>query len=451
MRLLAVFAAFSLLALPALGASRAVRETPVVIAAREAAPAVVNISTEIVRNSPSPFAGDPFFDRFFRDFFGDMPGRSERSTSLGSGVVVDDKGRILTNEHVVRNASRIMVTFSDGDTREAKLVGADARTDLAVLKVEGKKFPYVTMGRSDDLMIGETVIAIGNPFGLSHTVTTGVVSAVNRSIKGGDGRKFTEFIQIDASINPGNSGGPLLNIAGELIGINAAIYQSAEGIGFAIPVDKAKRIMADLISYGEVHRAYVGLFVQDIDEDLAAHYELSRPEGVLVRKVVDGGPGDAAGVRRGDLIVAVDGAKVDSRGDFFDKLAGFTANSRIRLTLKSKGGERVVSLTASETPAGFGKETAREWLGLTVTSNSEKVAKKYKAATSKGVVVTQVTSGSAADEVGIEPGDVLRQVNDDEVADEEGFYRSVGSAAARETVVVVVQRGRTAYHVTLNP
>ena len=441
-----------LCAMEAFAASRAERETPVVAAVRAAAPAVVNISTEIVTREESPFASDPFFDKFFRDFFGDAPMRERKATSLGSGVVVDPAGHILTNEHVVRNASRITVTFANSETMEAKLVGADARTDLAVLKVNsGAKLPHVEMGRSDDLMIGETVIAIGNPFGLSHTVTTGVVSAVNRTIKGGDGRTYTEFIQTDASINPGNSGGPLLNIAGELIGINAAIYQSAEGIGFAIPVDKAKRIMGDLISYGEVHRAYIGIQVQEVDADLASYYSLKKPEGVLVRRVFPGSPADRAGLKRGDLIMAVDSKTVRSKADFNEKLAGFTSKSRIRLTLKSEGAEREATLAAADIPAGYGREFSKDWLGLEVASNSEKLAKKYKQAYAKGAVVTEVVKKGSAERVGIQPGDLIRRVNDADIENEEDFYKSVVAASAMETIVLVVQRGRVAYHVSLNP
>lgn len=434
-------------------AARAVnRETPVVLAVREASPAVVNISTEVVEKKGSPFASDPFFDKFFRDFFGDYGGRERKSSSLGSGVVVDAKGHVLTNEHVVRNASRITVTFINGRTSEAKLVGADARTDLAVLRIEGERPQnYVEMGVSDDLMIGETVIAIGNPFGLSNTVTTGVVSATNRSIRGGDGRAYSEFIQTDASINPGNSGGPLLNIEGKLIGINAAIYQSAEGIGFAIPVDKARRIMADLINFGEVHRAWIGLQVQEVDSELASYYKLKKTGGVLVKSVYKGGPAQAAGVKRGDLVLAINSTPVASRSDFFDKLAGFTAKSRIRLTVKSGEGEREIHVDAAELPKGYGMEMARGWLGVEVADNGEKAAKKYNLATTKGVVVKEVVKGGAAAGIGIEPGDVIRKINDAEVEGEKEFYERVAQASTLETVVIVVQRGRVAYHVTLSP
>jgi serine protease Do len=307
------------------------------------------------------------------------------------------------------------------------------------------------MGRSDDLMIGETVIAIGNPFGLSHTVTTGVVSATNRTIKGGDGRTYTDFVQIDASINPGNSGGPLLNLDGELIGINAAIYQSAEGIGFAIPIDKAKRIVGDLIHYGEVHRAWIGLQVQEVDEDMAAYFGLSKREGVLVKRVFDGSPADRAGIKRGDLVTAFDGHAIVSRADYLDRLAGFTADSEIKLSVRSGKAERTAFLRTQEVPKGYGKDLAKDWLGVGVAKNSDKWVKRYNLATAKGVVITDVFPGGPVAEIGIKPGDVIRSVNEDEVDTEEEFYKRLLAASHLETVVLVVQRGRVAYNVPLNP
>src|SRR5204863_10077631 len=219
--------------------------------------AVVNVSAESIVREVDPF-------------FGGMlgPSRRRKTQSLGSGLIIDAAGVVLTNAHVIEGASRIVVTTLDGRELEADVLGSDRDADLAVLKVDGKNLPARPLGRSGDLMIGETVIAIGNPFGLSHTVTTGVVSALNRSLNT-DGRTYTDFIQTDASINPGNSGGPLLNIRGELIGVNTAIYGKAQGIGFAIPVDRVHRVMGDLVSFGEVRRAWVGLTVQDLTPDLA--------------------------------------------------------------------------------------------------------------------------------------------------------------------------------------
>src|SRR5205823_12274865 len=280
------------LALPAVAAARGAESDPerrslVVQAVEKASPAVVNVSTEQVverRASPFPFPQDPFFEEFFRDFVDPRP-RRFKTTSLGSGVIVAADGTIMTNVHVIERASRVRVTLNDQREFDATLVGADADADIAVLRVKaGGDLPHIPFGTSADLMIGETVIAIGNPFGLSHTVTTGVVSALNRSLNT-DGRTYYDFIQTDASINPGNSGGPLLNIKGELVGINTAIYGKAQGIGFAIPISRAKRIVQELISHGAVEAPWVGLAVQTLTPELAPHFSRRDRQGVLIRTV----------------------------------------------------------------------------------------------------------------------------------------------------------------------
>ncbi len=426
------------------------RETPVVRAVRKASPAVVNISTEIVTRG-SPFAGlNPFFEEFFRDFFGALPETARKTRSLGSGVIIAADGTILTNEHVIANASRITVTRANGETYEARLVGADGQTDVAVLRVEAEgDLPFLAMGTSEDLMIGETVIAIGNPFGLSHTVTTGVVSAVNRTIRGDNDRVYTDFIQTDASINPGNSGGPLLNILGELIGVNTAIYQKAQGIGFAIPIDKARRIVENLLEYGTVHRAWLGVHVQDLTPDLARYFGVS--QGVVITRVFEGSPAAEAGLTRGDVIVGVDGRSVEDRETFFQRLAGYTAGSRIRLDIVRRGEDRQVVVEAREIPEAYVEFLGREWLGVEVVPNSRALARRYGLFTDRGLVVTKVTPGSAAARAGIEPGDVLRQINDRPVDGLDAFREALLAASQRETVVLVVQRGRTAYYVTLTP
>ena len=251
------------------GPKIASRRGPVVVAVEKASPAVVSIfSSQEVERQPNPFSGNPFFEDFFRDFFESLPDRrTERS--LGSGVVIRPDGYILTNEHVVLQSGKIQIQLANERKLNARLVGADSDSDLAVLKVDdAKSLSHLPLGTSEDLLIGETVIAIGNPFGLSHTVTTGVVSAVNRSLNTGE-RTYYDFIQTDASINPGNSGGPLLNIKGELIGINTAIYGKAQGIGFAIPISRAKRIVEELISHGAVEAPWVGVATQTLTPELA--------------------------------------------------------------------------------------------------------------------------------------------------------------------------------------
>ncbi|MGD1999400.1 MAG: trypsin-like peptidase domain-containing protein, partial [Desulfobacterales bacterium] len=270
---------------------------------------MVNISSVIsARKRSGPFSSfglNPFFDSFFKDFFDPYLERQPERSTLGSGVILDGKrGLIITNAHVIANAGTIKVTLRDEREFEAEIVGADPDFDLAVLRIQSKALlPEVKMGSSDDLMIGETVIAIGNPFGFSHTVTTGVISAIDRSIRTDD-RVFHEFIQIDASINPGNSGGPLLNINGELIGINTAIYAKAQGIGFAIPISKTRKIISDLIAHGEVIEPWIGIIVQNIDAGLARYLNVPTKSGVLVRTVENGSPAAKAGTREGDIILA---------------------------------------------------------------------------------------------------------------------------------------------------
>ncbi|HSH69971.1 MAG TPA: trypsin-like peptidase domain-containing protein, partial [Deferrisomatales bacterium] len=366
--------------------------------------------------------------------------------------IIAADGTILTNEHVVANATRISVTLASGAEYEARLVGADARTDLAVLRVEADQpLPTVALGTSADLMIGETVIAIGNPFGLAHTVTTGVVSAVNRTIRGGDDQVYTDFIQTDAAINPGNSGGPLLNILGEMIGVNAAIYQSAEGVGFAIPVDKARRIVENLITYGEVHRAWLGVHVQDLTPELARHFGVATASGVLVSRVFAGGPGEEGGLRRGDILVGLDDRPLVDRESFFERLAGYTAGSRLAFRALRDGKAVALTVRAREIPKEYVERLSRTWLGIAVEENSRQRAGRLGLSTAAGLVVTEVVPGGAAARIGLEPGDVVLQVNDTGVGDAASYREALLRASQRETVVLVVQRGRARYHVTLSP
>ncbi|HJW70433.1 MAG TPA: trypsin-like peptidase domain-containing protein, partial [Candidatus Binatia bacterium] len=283
------------------------RRSRVVEAVERARPAVVNISTEqVVIQRPSPV--DPFFDEFFRDFFDSRPRRSTRR-SLGSGVIVRGDGTILTNEHVILRGGRIHVTLADGGEYEAKLVGRDPDADLAVLRIDAGRVPYIALGSSSDLMIGETVIAIGNPFGLSHTVTTGVVSATKRTLQTG-GRTFTDFIQTDASINPGNSGGPLVDLQGRIVGINTAIVAPSGGnvgIGFAVPINMARQVTDQLTRYGEIKRGRIGVAIQDLTPDIAQALGTKYTQGAVIARVEPGSAAERAGLRTNDLVVAVNG------------------------------------------------------------------------------------------------------------------------------------------------
>ena len=415
------------------------RRSPVVVAVERVAPAVVNIATaEVVERQVAPFPGfqDPFFDQFFGDFF--EPRRQRFTlTSLGSGALIREEGYILTNQHVVMRASKITVTLVDQREFEAELVGADADSDLAVLKLKkAGKLPVVPMGSSADLMIGETVIAIGNPFGLSHTVTTGVVSAVGRSLRT-DQETYTDLIQTDASINPGNSGGPLLNVNGEMIGINTAIYQKAQGIGFAVPVDRAKRIVGDLISYGDVLPAWVGLLVQDLTPDLAAHFGSDYRGGVLVRGIEQESPAAAAGVRRGDVVIDLDGHPVVNAGTWEARLRDQPADAELKLTLLRDEQKLVVRVNTRRFPIERADDLAWELLGLRVHERK------------KQVEVDAVRRRSSAEQIGIRPGDVIAALGGQPIDTVDAFRRKLVAHRNAQRLLVSVLRGRQLYHVPM--
>jgi serine protease Do len=441
-RLRLAWALALLAALPA-GADPFLRRTAAVEAVDKVGPAVVNITTQRVVQGASPFGGfggfrgDPFFERFFDDFF--EPRGPRTAQSLGSGVVIDEKRHVLTNEHVVAQATRIQVSLGDGREFEASLVGADPNHDLAVLRLEtDEAVPWVRPGRSHDLMVGEPVIAIGNPFGLSHTVTTGVISALDRSIRS-EGRAYHGFLQTDASINPGNSGGPLLNAAGELVAINTAIYGGAQGIGFAVPIDVARRVVRELIEHGEVAPVWLGLDFQDLAPDLVAVMELpERVTGALVTGVRERSPAATAGLSRGDVVVELDGrAFVGARG-FYELLARSTSGQRVELTFWRQGQAKTLRVTAQEIPGTLVRELALEKLGVALEPNAR-----------GGFAVTQVRPGSGAARIGVESGDVISSINGRGLRDQEALEAAVLDLRGRARALVMVHRGRGRYHVTI--
>ena len=427
------------------------RRTPLVQAVEKVGPAVVNIYTEeAVPEVQNPFRGlgDNFFDQFFKDFF---PPITSQRRSLGSGVIIDSEGHVLTNEHVVAKAVRIKVILIDQREYDARLVGADIKSDLAVIKIESReRLPFVKLGRSDDLMIGETVLAIGNPFGLQHTVTTGIISALNRSISAGQDLVYHDFIQVDASINPGNSGGPLLNINGELIGINTAIYQKAEGIGFAIPIDHAKRIKHDLISFGKVRRGWIGISVQDMTRDILRHYKMQRHQGILIQEVDENSPADKVGIERGDIITSIDGHAIKSKLDYRNRFSTYSIGNTVKLAVLHDGHERTYRLKVASIPKSFVAEFVRKRLGLLVDNITGRWVHKFQLSTKNGVVVTKSHRGSVAGRRGISPGDVIRQVNQSSVSNLQEFNKAIIDAGDRDSTLLLVQRGRYGYYVTLD-
>jgi len=414
-------------------------------------PAVVNISTsKVVEGGVNPFFSwehNELFDRFFRDFFEPYPQKYVQN-SLGSGVIIDSSHRyVLTNHHVIVRASKIHVTLSNQQEFEARVVGTDPESDLTILKIETSiEVPAIPMGRSDDLMIGETVIAIGNPFGLSHSVTTGVISALNRSVRT-EQQVYHNFIQIDAPINPGNSGGPLLNINGELIGINTAIYSGAEGIGFAIPIDRAKRIVDNLIHYGRVYMAWLGITVQDLNEKLIAYFHLPESSGALITEIVKGSPAEIGCLKRGDVITKLGKRKIASSRDYYDQLSQHTANETIEVVVYRDGKDHRTEITAASFPPERAISLAFDRLGFKVKDLTSALANKFRLAETKGVVIVDIKKGSQAEKIGLEQGDLLRGINDATITSEEDFKEAIIKFRLNKQITVLIQRGWTVYSI----
>jgi serine protease Do len=423
-RLLPPILALLSAAIPAAASPLPSRRNEVVEVVEKVAPAVVNISAEqTVRRAQSVF--DEMFFGFDR-----RPARS-----LGSGVIIDPKGIILTNDHVISGASRIRATTKGGRELECEVIGSDADNDLAVLRVKnpGAALPTIRMGSSSDLMIGETVVAIGNPFGLSNTVTAGVLSALGRSVPGENQRVYNDFLQIDAPINPGNSGGPVVNIQGEMIGVATAIIGGAQGIGFAIPVNRAKRIVADLVKFGHVQAVWVGLHGRNI----TARSEPDGPaRGYRVRAVEPASPAERAGIRPGDQIVSVDGTAIDSRESFETALSTRGPGKPMKIVLRRDGGDRTITVTGQAPPGDYGVRVLREQLGMTVRPARG------------GLRISIVEPRGAAAQAGLQNGDLLLALNGSQVRDAEDVNKVLGRDQDRTTLVMAVGRGSWEYTLT---
>jgi serine protease Do len=430
--------------------------------ATRAEPAVVNISTsQTVKNEgmrgfgapgpgqgPSPFGPNDPFEEFFRRFAPQMP-RSYKQRSLGSGFLVSADGMIVTNNHVVEHADEILVKLSGSDHQyKAKVLGTDPKTDVALVKIEPKgDIPVLKLGDSANLRVGDWVVAIGNPFGLEHTVTAGIVSAKGRAIGQGP---YDDFIQTDASINPGNSGGPLLNLQGDVIGINSSIFSESGGnmgIGFAIPSNLAKSIVEQLRTQGKVVRGWLGVMIQDVTEDLASSFKLTDPHGALVSGVKEGGPGAQAGLERGDIIVELDGKAVRSSHELPTLVAATPVGKEVDIKILREGKEKTLRAKVAEMPrdteagAEESGESSGEKLGLTVAPVTPEVARELGIEAGSGVLVRAVKSGSVAEDAGLQPGDVILEVNRKAVKSVEAFKDAVGGAKKGESLLFLVRRG----------
>jgi serine protease Do len=424
-------------------------------------PAVVNISTTKVvkmdgKRSPN---GDMFpFDRFFggeedlyKRFFGDNPEKEFKQRSLGSGFIISKDGYIFTNNHVIEKADKIKVRLSSGKEYDATVKGRDPRTDLALIKINpDNSLPTVSLGDSDRLRVGDWVMAIGNPFGLDHTVTAGIVSAKGRVIGAGP---YDNFIQTDASINPGNSGGPLFNMAGEVVGINTAIVAQGQGIGFAIPVNMAKEILEDLKAKGKVTRGWLGVSVQDITEDLAKSLKLKDRNGALVTEVFEGDPADKAGIKQGDIIIEVDGKKVKDTHELLRFVAVLPVGKKAAVKVLREGQVKELQLTVAEREekkevAGARGET-KDTFGMSVQDITPEIAKQLGLSSTGGVIATKIREGSAADEAGLQPYDVILQVNRVKVGSVKDFQREISKKTADDRVLLLIRRGKGTYYVAM--
>ncbi|HEY6005706.1 MAG TPA: trypsin-like peptidase domain-containing protein [Anaeromyxobacter sp.] len=407
------------------------RRTPVVAAVERVRGAVVNVAAEELvrfRDRRSGSMAELLFGEMFER---PQVRRGYAVTSLGSGVIVSPEGWVLTNNHVIERGTRFRVGLLDGRELLAKVVGADPSSDLAVLKLDAKeRLPYATMGSSDGLLIGETVIAIGNPFGLSHTVTTGVVSAVHRNFKAGD-RMLFDFVQTDASINPGNSGGALLDIEGRLIGVNTAILGDRNaGIGFAIPIDRARRIAEDLIAHGAVREGYVGIAVEDLPA------KDGRPDasgGVVVTGVDAGSPAERAGVRKGDLVDSVQGFTPQNAEEFRFRVRDLAVGSTARLEVTRNGSRVRFQVSAIELSPERVSELVARRTGLTLGEERGRGGAL--------VVVRTVAPRSPAARVGLQAGDLVREVNSTEVSTLAEFRRAASRARRSGELVLLIKRG----------
>ena len=395
---------------------------------RQVMPAVVNIRAEGSRSS----SGGELFEEFFGELFRNHPRPKQKS--LGSGVLIDPSGYLLTNAHVISGAEDIQVRLSDQRIYTAELVGADESTDVAVLKIEDDSpFPVASLGSSEVLQVGEWALAIGNPFGLDRTLTVGVISAKGRSDVGIE--EYEDFIQTDASINPGNSGGPLLNIRGEVVGINTAIVASGQGIGFAIPIDMARAIADQLIANGEVRRGWLGVRIQNLTPDLAESFNLDRTRGALVTETMAGTPAANAGIRRGDIILRFGGRDVRGVRDLQLKVASTVSGSFVEVVVLRDGKELPFTVTVSD------REEAVSALSRSEEKEAAGLGFDVERGSGGEVVVARIDSESAVAQSGLRPGDILLQINDFEIVDIETFNQAVSAARENQQVRLLVRRG----------
>jgi serine protease Do len=394
---------------------------------------------------------DFFGEEFFKHFFGEIPQEQMRQRSLGSGVVVSEDGYILTNNHVVAEADEIVVTFTEKEQYEAKIIGRDPKTDIALIKIEmNKKIPFAKLGDSDELRVGDWVVAIGNPFGLGNTVTAGIVSAKGRTIGAGP---YDDFIQTDASINPGNSGGPLFNLDGEVVGINTAIFSQTGGnigIGFAIPINMAKSVMSQLKDKGKVTRGWLGVTIQNVTPEIKEKFDLTKTEGALVAEVAKDSPAEKAGLQRGDVIIRFDDKKVTVMSTLPPIVAQTPVGKEIEIVVIRKGKEKRLTVRIAElkeeAPAAPLAPEIEEAFGFSVQELTPELAEALSLQGEKGVVVSGIRRGGSADEAGLQRGDLIQEIENRPVESMDDYKKIMEEAASKKQILMVVRHlGHTRY------
>ncbi|MFZ2633620.1 MAG: DegQ family serine endoprotease [Desulfosalsimonadaceae bacterium] len=422
--------------------------------AKNCSPAVVNISTVKTMSGGAGrvfehFFGNPHgqqdpFGRNFEDFFRNLPQREFKQASLGSGFILDKTGYIVTNNHVIDGADEIEVKLNDGKEYRAEIIGTDASTDLALIKIKADHaLPSLAIGDSDKMEIGQWVLAIGSPFGLEHTVTAGIISAKGRVIGAGP---YDDFIQTDASINPGNSGGPLLNMEGEVVGINTAIVNGGDGIGFAIPINIANAVFEQLKSSGSVTRGWLGVGIQDLDDDLKEYYGIR--QGVLISEVFTGDPADKAGIRPGDIVLSINGKPVDSSRDLSKQIADLSVESTAEIRLNRNGKIQTVNVTIARRDevklgtAGPGKqpELAEGSLGMQISDITPDIARRFGLTDTDGVMVVEVKVEGKSAAAGIQMGDIIKEINHQPVKNVAAYNRIMAGIKKGEAVQFYMKR-----------
>lgn len=433
--------------------------------AREVTPTVVNIRTtrtmtgkETQRRFEPPPGYDEWFEDFFKKYFDNRPGQDLQQRSLGSGFIISADGYVLTNNHVVAGADEIFVSLADKEEFKAKVVGTDDNTDIALIKIESEKkdFPVAVLGDSDALEIGEWVIALGNPFGFGHTLTQGIVSAKSRVIGAGP---YDNFIQTDAAINPGNSGGPLINMQGQVIGINTAIVASGQGMGFATPINMAKEILRELKDTGEVARGWLGVAIQEVTPEIARAVGLKEPRGAMVTSVYEGDPADKAGIKSGDIILRINGQDVADSRSLTRMIGSLKPESRVSITVFRDGRSldlsTVLQKRVDERVARLGKsprqeEGTRDSLGLTVSDITPQVQREFNISEAAGVLVTDIDPKGSAARSQIQKMDIIREVDRKEVNSVKEYLSALSKRKKGQTALLLVIRGSRPLYVAVD-